>query len=77
LKLAECAADTSALEEATQGLDPNQMIDTYVADRRNDSSYIIGKKPGPYVAEHSYNIYTRLGARMALVGLDARVEVRQ
>jgi hypothetical protein len=37
--------------------------------------YIIGRKPGPYVAEHSVNIYTRLGARMALLGIDARTEV--
>lgn len=53
------------------------MVDTYVGQKKDDPSYIVGKKPGPYVAEHSYNIFTRLGARMALVGLDARVEVRQ
>lgn len=51
------------------------MMGTYVAPPKSDASYIVGKKPGPYVAEHSFNIYTRLGARMALMGIDARVEV--
>jgi hypothetical protein len=37
--------------------------------------YIVGDHPGPYVAERSFNIYTRLGARIALIGIDARVEV--
>lgn len=27
------------------------------------------------MAEHSYNLYARLGARIALVGIDARTEV--
>ena len=67
--------DSAALEESTQGADPNQLMDTFVAERKSDASYIVGKKPGPYVAEHSYNIYSRLGARMALIGIDARVEV--
>lgn len=67
--------DTGALEAGTQGTDPNQLAEAYVAPSKGDPSYIIGAKPGPYVAEHSYNIYTRLGARMALVGIDARVEV--
>lgn len=35
----------------------------------------MGDKPGPYVAERSYNLYARLGARIALLGIDARVEV--
>ncbi len=61
--------------ESTQGPDPNQLMDTYVAPKKDDSSYIVGLKPGPYVAEKSYNIYARLGARMALIGIDARVEV--
>ena len=51
-------------------------MDTYVAPKKTDPCYIVGTKPGPYVAEHSYNIFTRLGARIALVGIDARVEVR-
>ncbi|KJZ72614.1 hypothetical protein HIM_07973 [Hirsutella minnesotensis 3608] len=54
--------------------DPNQLVDTFVADPRPDQQYIVGKEPGPYVAEHSYNIYSRLGARIALVGIDARTE---
>lgn len=50
------------------------MIDTYVAKKRTDSSYIVGSKPGPYVAEHSHNIYAKLGARIAFAGIDARTE---
>ncbi|UNI14991.1 hypothetical protein JDV02_001566 [Purpureocillium takamizusanense] len=56
------------------GPDPNQLIDTFVAQPKSDRQYIVGKKPGPYVAEHSFNMFTRLGARIALVGLDARTE---
>lgn len=51
------------------------MMGTYVAPPKTDPSYVVGNKPGPYVAEHSFNVYTRLGARMALMGIDARVEV--
>lgn len=57
------------------GPDPNQLIDTFVAPPKTDRQYIVGNKPGPYVAEHSFNIYSRLGARIALVGIDARTEV--
>ncbi|CAM1507110.1 Fc.00g067510.m01.CDS01 [Cosmosporella sp. VM-42] len=67
-------SDYAALQEHTQGPDPNQLIDTYVAPMHNDPLYIIGTKPGPYVAEHSYNLYARLGARIALLGIDARTE---
>ncbi|XP_044715003.1 transcription factor btf3 [Hirsutella rhossiliensis] len=56
------------------GPDPQQLIDTFVAEPRPDQQYIVGTEPGPYVAEHSYNIYSRLGARVALVGIDARTE---
>lgn len=67
--------DSAALEASTQGPDPNQLIGTFVAPPKTDPMYIVGNKPGPYVAEHSYNVYSRLGARMALMGIDARVEV--
>jgi hypothetical protein len=57
------------------GADPVQLKDTYVlTDEEEDPSYIIGVKPGPYVAEHSRSIYTRLGARIAFFGIDARTE---
>jgi hypothetical protein len=29
----------------------------------------------PYVAEHSLNLYARLGTRIAFLGVDARTEV--
>ncbi|KAL7894670.1 hypothetical protein HDV63DRAFT_155331 [Trichoderma sp. SZMC 28014] len=60
--------------DGTQGIDPNQLIDTFVAPEKREPQYIIGQKPGPYVAEHSFNMYTRLGARIALLGIDARTE---
>ncbi|KAK4076397.1 hypothetical protein Trihar35433_2957 [Trichoderma harzianum] len=60
--------------DGTQGIDPNQLVDTYVAPGKTEPQYIVGTKPGPYVAEHSFNIYTRLGARIALLGIDARTE---
>lgn len=61
--------------DGTQGIDPNQLIDTYVAPEKTEPQYIVGQKPGPYVAEHSFNMYARLGARIALLGIDARTEV--
>ncbi|PFH57086.1 hypothetical protein XA68_15523 [Ophiocordyceps unilateralis] len=65
---------TSDYDEDGSSPDPNQIIDTFVAPARPGEEYIIGHEPGPYVAEHSYNIYCRLGARVALVGIDARTE---
>lgn len=62
-------------DDGTQGIDPNQLIDTYVAPQKTEPQYIVGQKPGPYVAEHSFNMYARLGARIALLGIDARTEV--
>lgn len=57
------------------GFDPTQMRDAYVKQNEpQDPSYVIGHQPGPYVAEHSRNIITRLGARIAFFGLDARTE---
>ncbi|CZR60820.1 uncharacterized protein PAC_10716 [Phialocephala subalpina] len=57
------------------GTDPRQLENTYVLQEESiDSSYIIGSKPGPYVAEHSRSIYARLGARIAFFGIDARTE---
>ncbi len=56
------------------GADPAQQVNTFVAQQNPGSQYIIGAKPGPYVAERSFNIYARLGARMAVLGIDARTE---
>lgn len=56
------------------GIDREQLVDTYVAEPIREPSYIVGPKPGPYVAEHSHNIFAKLGARIALVGIDARTE---
>ncbi|KAJ2905378.1 hypothetical protein MKZ38_005677 [Zalerion maritima] len=70
----EAVAVSDAPVEGGQGIDPNQLIDTYVAEKRTDSSYVVGSRPGPYVAEHSHNIYAKLGARIAFAGIDARTE---
>lgn len=56
------------------GIDGNQLVNTYVAEPIREANYIVGPKPGPYVAEHSHNIFAKLGARIALVGIDARTE---
>ncbi|TRX98969.1 hypothetical protein FHL15_000311 [Xylaria flabelliformis] len=55
--------------------DQTQLINTYV--RTGDPvepCYIIGHRPGPYVAEHSMNMFAKLGARIAFMGIDARTE---
>ena len=55
--------------------DPQQLENTFVMQRdREDPSYIIGAKPGPYVEQHSRNMYCQLGARVAFAGIDARTE---
>lgn len=70
--------DAPQTMEATRGgpgADPAQLKDTYVyKEEKEDPSYIIGQKPGPYVAEKSRSIYARLGARIAFFGIDARTE---
>ncbi|KAK1757453.1 hypothetical protein QBC47DRAFT_156651 [Echria macrotheca] len=64
----------AASDEEGQGVDPNQMANAYVHPAMTESNYIVGPKPGPYVAEHSHNIYAKLGARIAFLGIDARTE---
>lgn len=55
--------------------DETQLIDTYVRPREVvEPCYIIGSRPGPYVAEHSMNMFAKLGARIAFMGIDARTE---
>ncbi|KAI9767188.1 MAG: hypothetical protein M1840_005787 [Geoglossum simile] len=39
-----------------------------------DPSWILGNSPGPYLTQRSRNIYTRLGKRIAFLGVDARTE---
>ncbi|RDW88867.1 hypothetical protein BP6252_00899 [Coleophoma cylindrospora] len=63
------------MSDAGAAPDPRQLENTFVLQEDTiDPSYIIGAKPGPYVAEHSRSIYARLGARIAFFGLDARTE---
>ena len=57
------------------GADPVQPKDTFVLySDEEDPSFIMGAKPGPYVQERSRSLYTQLGARIALLGVDARTE---
>ena len=61
--------------QGTTDVDPEQLKDTYVyAETADDPSWIVGKKPGPYVEECSRSLYMRLGKRMAFLGIDARTE---
>ncbi|KAK1837219.1 hypothetical protein QBC39DRAFT_246860 [Podospora conica] len=60
--------------EKGQGIDPNQTVNAYVHPPMTEPGYIIGSKHGPYVLEHSHNIFAKLGARIAFVGIDARTE---
>ncbi len=57
--------------------DPVQLKDTYVLrdlPPEQEPSYIIGRRPGPYVPEPSRNMFTQLGKGMAFMGIDARME---
>lgn len=56
------------------GADPVQLADTFILKEEEDSSFIRGNRPGPYVEECSHSLYARLGARIALLGIDARTE---
>ncbi|KAK4044516.1 hypothetical protein C8A01DRAFT_42698 [Parachaetomium inaequale] len=60
--------------EKGQGVDPNQSMNVYVHPQLSEPNYIYGPKAGPYVAEHSHNMFTQLGARIAFLGIDARTE---
>lgn len=35
---------------------------------------MLSELPQPYVAEHSLNLFARLGSRMGFLGIDARTE---
>lgn len=65
----------SANQKGTSGADPRQTENTYVYKRTaDDSSWIVGKTPGPYVEERSRSLYMRLGKHIAFCGIDARTE---
>ena len=54
--------------------DPRQVEGTTIAKMKNEPCYIVGQTPGPYVEEHSRNMYCRLGAHIGFIGIDARLE---
>ncbi|ODV60134.1 uncharacterized protein ASCRUDRAFT_81583 [Ascoidea rubescens DSM 1968] len=39
-----------------------------------ESSWIIGRKIGPYIHQYSHSVYVRLGKKIAVLGLDCRTE---
>jgi hypothetical protein len=73
---------TTSLSQNTQGLGSRgdaahsaQLQDTFVLhDNKEDPCFILGNRPGPYIAERSRSLYMRLGARIAFLGIDARTE---
>ncbi|KAJ5281884.1 hypothetical protein N7478_007256 [Penicillium angulare] len=69
------APQTMHAVNGTAGADPRQLENTFVLDSQTeDDSWIIGKRPGPYVEERSRNLYMRFGKRIAFLGVDARTE---
>ena len=57
------------------GHDPEQLKDSFVyREEEEDSSFIVGNRPGPYVEERSRSLWMQLGARIGLLGIDARTE---
>lgn len=55
--------------------DPDQLKESLVHKEYNeDSCFITGASPGPYIAERSRSLYMQLGARIAFLGVDARTE---
>ena len=68
-------SDSPATHQFGGPEDDAQLVNTYVKPRTHaEPCYIIGSKPGPYVAEHSMNMFAKLGARIAFMGIDARTE---
>ncbi|KAJ5946711.1 hypothetical protein N7454_003550 [Penicillium verhagenii] len=69
------APQTMHAVNGTAGADPRQLENTYVLENQTeDDSWIVGKRPGPYVEECSRSLYMRFGKRIAFVGVDARTE---
>ncbi|KAN0084705.1 hypothetical protein V8E54_001172 [Elaphomyces granulatus] len=68
------APQTMEAVNGTAGIDPRQLENTFVLQESEDSRWIMGKRPGPYVEEISRSLYMRLGRRIAFVGIDARTE---
>lgn len=49
--------------------------DTFILEeQKEESCFIVGSSPGPYLEERSRSLYMQLGARIAFLGVDARTE---
>lgn len=52
-----------------------QTQEAFVLQEQSEGpSYVLGKRPGPYVEECSRNMYCQLGKHIAFAGIDARTE---
>lgn len=68
-------AGKSKEHENLPSIDPEQLNKAYImTEKHPDPSFVMGRKPGPYVEERSMSLYTQLGAHIAFMGLDARTE---
>ena len=48
---------------------------SFVLEQQSEEScFIVGERPGPYISEISRSLYMRLGAHLAFLGVDARTE---
>lgn len=43
-------------------------------DQGEESSWVIGRSPGPYINQLSLNVFMRFGPRVAFLGVDCRME---
>lgn len=68
------APETMEAVNGISGIDTRQLENTFVLQEPEDSRWIMGKRPGPYVEERSRSLYMRLGRRIAFIGVDARTE---
>lgn len=69
------APQTTRYEADGTEADPSQLKESFVhGEYKEDSCFILGGSPGPYIAERSRSLYMQLGARIAFLGVDARTE---
>ena len=63
--------------QSSMGEQPDSLLPrkTFVPEQQSEEScFIVGERPGPYISELSRSLYMRLGARLAFLGIDARTE---
>lgn len=69
------ASFTTPTPQKKQSQVLNLPCETFILEQQSeDSSLIMGERPGPYFSTFSRSLYMRLGARLAFLGVDARAE---